>query len=138
MSGPALRKLDSHSSIHGAALQEAYELNNVIRNLIKEGDQNRALEAGFIAVEHWETRTLAHAESEESGLYKDIAKEYPEHRDTIIKLKRDHDLLRFLVKSIKEDLNQGNLNEEVLQKFHALILVDEMHNQEEEKILPEH
>lgn len=138
MSGPALRKLDSHSSIHGAALQEAMELNNIMENLLKEKDQDRALEVAFIAIEHWETRTLAHAESEESGLYQEIAKERPEHRETIIKLKRDHDLLRLLVKSIKGELNQGKISEEVLQKFHALILVDEMHNQEEEKILPEH
>ena len=75
MSGPGLRHIDSHSAIH---------------------------EAAHIAVEHWETRILRHAQAEEEGLYKEMVEEKPELKDDIIGLIRDHDILRFTVKEIKE------------------------------------
>ncbi|WP_138417513.1 hypothetical protein [Aquibacillus sediminis] len=138
MSGPALRKLDSHSAIHEAALQEARELTNVIGNLLKEDDEERALETAFIAIEHWETRTLAHADAEEKGLYKELAKESQELHDAVTGLTRDHNLMRKLVQQIKDILDQDGINEQVVHHFHSLILVDELHNEEELKVLPEH
>lgn len=138
MAGPALRKVDSHSSIHEAALQEASELTNIVENLLKEKDQERALEATYIALEHWETRTLAHANAEEEGLYKEIVEEDPELKDKIVALTRDHNLMRLLVGEIKQILEMEGVNNKVTQRLHALILVDELHNQEEERVLPEH
>ncbi|MFD1361033.1 hypothetical protein [Lentibacillus salinarum] len=58
MAGPALRKADSHASIHEAALQEARELTNILGNLLKQRETDNALETAYIMVEHWETRTL--------------------------------------------------------------------------------
>lgn len=55
MSGPGLKKLDSHAAIHEAALNEAIELNKLLFALLKKGDEKRALEVAYIAVEHWET-----------------------------------------------------------------------------------
>ena len=138
MSGPALRKVDSHAAIHEAALQEARELTNVIGNLLKQGDRERALETAQIAVEHWETRTLAHADAEEKGLYKELAKESSELHDAVTGLTRDHNIMRDLVKQIKDKLEKDGINEDIFQQFHALIFVDEFHNRQEEMILPEH
>lgn len=138
MSGPGLKYVDSHSSIHEAALNEAIELNDILRSLLKNEQFDKGLEVSYVAVEQWETRTLQHAESEEEGLYKEIAEERPELKDKIIELTRDHDILRILVKEIKELLDTDGFSEAILQRFEALVLVDLIHNESEEKILPYH
>lgn len=138
MSGPALKHVDSHAAIHEAALNEAIELNEILENLLKNNEIEKGLEAAYITVEHWETRTLRHAQSEEEGLYKEMVEEKPELKNSIVALTRDHDILRFIVKEIKEKLNKDGFNREVMQRFHALVIVDEFHNQEEERILPHH
>lgn len=138
MSGPGLKHVDSHSAIHEAALEEAKELNNILARLVKAGQTEKALQTAYIAVEHWETRTLRHAQAEEEGLYKELAEEHPELKAAITALVRDHNTMRYLVKQIKQTLETDGFTEEVLQQFHALVHVDAYHNFEEEKILPHH
>ena len=138
MSGPGLRKVDSHAAIHEAALNEAIELNELLEKLLLNKELEKGLEVAHIAVEHWETRTLRHADAEEEGLYKEMVEEKPELKDSIVGLTRDHDILRFLVKEIKEMLEKDGFNANVLNHFHSLVIVDLYHNQEEEKVLPEH
>lgn len=138
MSGPALKHVDSHSAIHEAALNEAIELNEILESLLKNNELDKGLEVAYVAVEHWETRTLRHAQSEEEGLYKEMVEEKPELKDSIVALTRDHDILRFIVKEIKGKLGEDGFNAEVMQHFHSLVIVDEYHNQEEERILPHH
>lgn len=138
MSGPGLRSTDSHAAIHEAAIYEAKELNRMIQKLLKENEEEKALEVAYIAVEHWETRTLRHAESEEQGLYKEIVKEQPDLKESIIELTRDHNTLRWLVQEIKELLDAEGMSEEILERFYALVYVDLYHNETEERILPNH
>lgn len=138
MSGPALKHVESHAAIHEAALNEAAELTELLDRLVQDEHLDKALEVAFIIVEHWETRTLRHAESEEEGLYKELAETTPELKESIIGLTRDHDLLRLLVTEIKTMLNEGGIDDVVVQRFQALILVDQLHNQAEEGILPDH
>lgn len=138
MSGPALKFVDSHSAIHEAALIEATELTELLEKVMKSKDLEKATELAFIIIEHWETRTLRHAESEEEGLYKEIIETNPELKDDIVALTRDHDLLRLLVGEIKVTLEQEEINDSVLQRFQALILVDLLHNQKEVEVLPDH
>ncbi|MGM8216476.1 hemerythrin domain-containing protein [Bacillaceae bacterium W0354] len=138
MSGPALKHVDSHAAIHEAALNEARELNDILARLIKEEKLDQALEVAYVTVEHWETRTLRHADAEEEGLYKELVEESPELKEGIIALTRDHDIMRDLVHKIKQQLEKEGVNEELLQKFYALVQVDEYHNEQEEKILPNH
>lgn len=138
MSAPGLRKLASHSAIHEAAIIEAQELTELLGYLLEKGDWEKAEEIAFVTLEHWETRTLQHAASEEEGLYKEMAEESSELRDSVIALTRDHDLLRILVREIKDLLNKDGVGKNVLDRFQALILIDQLHNDEEEKVLPEH
>ncbi|WP_022794970.1 hypothetical protein [Marinococcus halotolerans] len=42
MSGPALRKVESHSSIHEAALTEASELTELLESLVSKNDNDKA------------------------------------------------------------------------------------------------
>ncbi len=135
MSGPALKHWDSHSSIHEATLGEAIELHELLRLCVDKQDLEKALEVAYITVEHWETRTLCHAEAEEEGLYLEIVEEQPEMKETIIALTRDHSLMRYLVNEIKQILlARGDFNE-ILQRFDAIILIDLIHNKDEGKLI---
>lgn len=138
MSGPGLEHVDSHSAIHEAALHDAMELNDILEALLKNKEYEKGLKTAYVAVEHWEARILQHAKSEEEGLYKDIVEKSPELENSIIRLMRDHDLLRIIIKSIKELLDKEGFNNKILQQFHALVIVDEIHNEEEMKVLPHH
>ncbi|QKY69155.1 hemerythrin domain-containing protein [Lentibacillus sp. CBA3610] len=138
MSGPALKHADSHSAIHEAALNEAIELTNMLDNLHQNNQKEEALELAYVLVEQWETRTLAHADAEEEGLYKDLVEENPEVKDDIVALTRDHDLLRIIVSEIKQDLPENGINDAIIQRFQSLIIVDELHNEKEMEVLPDH
>ncbi|RYG71841.1 hypothetical protein EU245_12845 [Lentibacillus lipolyticus] len=138
MSGPALKRVDSHSAIHEATLNEAIELTNMLEKLVNDSQKEKAMELAYVLLEQWETRTLAHAEAEEEGLYKDLVEENPDINDDIIALTRDHDLLRLLVAEIKRLLPEFGVINDVVQRFHSLIIVDELHNQKEMQVLPEH
>ncbi|MNE32962.1 hypothetical protein D3C80_1266010 [compost metagenome] len=105
MSGPALRKVVSHSLIHQAALGEARELTDILERVVEQHEMERALEVAYITLEHWESRTLQHAQSEEEGLYREIAESHNELRDHVIALTRDHQLMRQLASEIKELLS---------------------------------
>lgn len=133
MSGPGLKKVDSHAAIHEAALNEARELTDLMAKLIHQRQMDKALETAYITVEQWESRTLAHADSEEAGLYQELSSESSEDKENVTRLTRDHDLLRRLVREIKQALADEVINHNVLQKFYALIHVDTIHNEDEEE-----
>ncbi|MGG4215931.1 hemerythrin domain-containing protein [Paenibacillus sp. FSL L8-0638] len=135
MSGPALRHVDSHSMIHEAALGEARELTELLDRSIKKGELDKAEEIAYITVEHWEGRTLQHAASEEEGLYVEAVGIKPELKNVIISLTRDHQLMREIVAEIKELLAQSKVGGELLARFQALIIVDELHNRDEMNML---
>jgi succinate dehydrogenase/fumarate reductase iron-sulfur protein len=54
-----------------------------------------------VLIEHWQTRTLRHADAEETGWYRELLAERPELHDDIIALTRDHELLRILMAEIQ-------------------------------------
>ncbi len=86
-------------------------------------------------LEHWETRTIAHADSEEEGLYKRKLEENPDISHTLSMLKRDHDLLRILVSDIKEELDKQGVNDDVIDRFKAIYVLVQIHNRDEESYL---
>jgi hypothetical protein len=135
MSGPSLKKKHSHALIHEAALNEAEELLAILRSFLKHDEKEKALKAAYILVEHWETRTLRHAQAEEEGLYRDIAANHPDLKDTIIALTRDHELMRVITREIKEKLTTGEVADEVISRFESLMIIDRIHNAAEEKML---
>ncbi|MFC7680157.1 hemerythrin domain-containing protein [Paenibacillus sp. GCM10028914] len=135
MTGPALRKVDSHSSIHDAALGEAAQLTELLRRCLEAGEHDKAFEAACITLEHWETRTLAHADAEEEGLYKEIVEQDPALNVIIASLIRDHDLMRRMADDIRGILATEEVNQAVLNRFETMILIDEVHNHDEESLL---
>ncbi|MFS0862904.1 hemerythrin domain-containing protein [Fredinandcohnia sp. 179-A 10B2 NHS] len=131
MSGPSLKKQDAHSSIHEAALNEAKELRNLFRKCLEEGDKEKALQVAEIAIDHWESRTLKHADSEESGLYKEMVEEDPSREKIVNQLTRDHDLMRRIVATMKKSLETQEADYRMIPLLDSLIIIDEIHNDDE-------
>lgn len=137
MSGPSLKQHEAHSSIHEAALNEARELRELLSICLKKNDKKKAVQVAEIIVEHWELRTLKHAESEEEGLYKDLVTEKPQFNKIIIELTRDHDLMRRTVEKIKGLLLSDEIDDQMIKLIDGLITIDVIHNEDEmEKLLP--
>ncbi|MBM6997698.1 hemerythrin domain-containing protein [Paenibacillus sp. DXFW5] len=134
-SGPSLRNVDSHALIHEAVLEEAKELTELLARCLSRGETDKALDIAWIAVEHWESRTLQHAQSEEEGLYVEALELKPQLKDVITALTRDHQLLRELVAEIRDCLERGEVGDQVVYRFQALILVDQLHNRYEEDMV---
>jgi predicted DNA-binding protein YlxM (UPF0122 family) len=135
MSGPSLRKKHSHHSIHDGIYTEARDLTKVLKKLLLENKAKETKEICDALIEHWETRTLAHAQSEEEGFFIEKLKENPELNEMIIKLKRDHQILEIIVHSIKVNIDNKGVTEDILPYFDALLVVFELHNHEEENNL---
>ncbi|KQL19779.1 hemerythrin domain-containing protein [Cytobacillus solani] len=131
MSGPSLKKPDAHSSIHEAALNEAKELRDIFQRCLEDGQKEKALQVAEVIIEHWETRTLKHAESEEEGLYKEMVMENPELKDLVVQLTRDHDIMRRIVQQMKELLQKQEVDGEFTTLMDGVIIVDLVHNEDE-------
>lgn len=134
MSGPSLRQLDAHRSIHDGAFMEAKHLTDLLEKLYEEKKTAALQEAADALVEHWEMRVIAHAQSEEEGFYQEKLAQEPQLLETIAMLKRDHDLVRMLVADIKQRM-QTEVNRGVLERFRALLFINEIHSREEERLL---
>ncbi|MBB6446372.1 hemerythrin domain-containing protein [Bacillus benzoevorans] len=131
MSGPSLKKQDAHSSIHEAALNEAIELREILKKCLENKESEKATQVAQIIIEHWESRTLKHAESEEDGLYKELVQEDPNVTKLVNQLTRDHDLMRRIVGEMNELLIKNEMNERMLSLLDALIVIDSIHNEDE-------
>src|SRR5262249_2319527 len=104
---------------------------------LETNELDKAYDTACIALEHWETRTLAHAESEEEGLYRDIVQARPDWADNIVALTRDHELMRRIAAEIRQGLALHKVSYALLKRFEALILIDLLHNHEEEQLVAE-
>ncbi|HHY73556.1 MAG TPA: hemerythrin domain-containing protein [Bacillus bacterium] len=136
MSGPSLYKRAAHQSIHNGAFTEGQELLEVLEQVFREGQMEHATVAVQALIEHWETRTIAHAESEEDGFYQKKSEENPDLQELIIMLKRDHQLFRDIINDIKQIIDEeGGVNEAVIDRFKTLFVLNEIHNHYEETYL---
>ncbi|MEH6987632.1 hemerythrin domain-containing protein [Cytobacillus firmus] len=135
MAGPALKNHFSHQSIHDGYYTEGRDLTEVLVKLSREGREKECGIAAEALVEHWETRTIAHADSEEEGFYQEVMKDKPDLKEEVIKLIRDHDLLRMLVSDLKERIPHDGVTEEVIDRFKTILLLVDIHNQAEERVL---
>ncbi|WP_411842043.1 hemerythrin domain-containing protein [Salinicoccus sp. HZC-1] len=135
MSGPALRQLAAHRSIHESAHGQVKEMTRSLRFLYENERSKEGLEAEKVILEHWRDHIIAHADSEEEGLYLEIRKERPELSETITQLMRDHELLRKIVGKIEENLEADESREDRLSMYESLLVVNWHHSRDEEKYL---
>ncbi|WP_153730605.1 hemerythrin domain-containing protein [Sporosarcina obsidiansis] len=136
MSGPALRQLHSHKAIHEGGLSGAVMKMEDLVGFLEQGEQEMMNRACDDLLDYWKTRVISHADAEEEGFYKEILAENPELEREIIQLTRDHDLMRLVVQDI-EDLRQTDqqITPEIMQKFYGLLVINELHSREEERLL---
>lgn len=136
MSGPALRQLHSHRAIHEGGLSGAVAKTEELIESLREGSEDAVNEACDELIEYWKTRVISHADAEEEGFYKQVVEEDPALQEAVIQLTRDHDIMRFTVQDI-EELRKDNaaVTPEIMQKFYALLVVNELHSREEERLL---
>lgn len=135
MSGPGLNQRDAHHAIHRAAFSEAERLTLLLRQALRAGDQPSALQVAALLIEHWQTRTLRHAEAEETGWYREVLAERPELQSDVIALTRDHELLRILLDEIQGILAARGAAAGVVERFEAMLLLNGIHSREEERRL---
>ncbi|GGB60647.1 hypothetical protein F3157_21395 [Virgibacillus dakarensis] len=133
--GPSLRKLESHHSIHEGALVEARDLTLLVERLARDEKVNDCLKAAKTLVEHWETRVIAHADAEEDGFYQEILEGNPKMAKEIHMLTRDHDLIRMITATIKKQLAERKVTKEVIDQFQSLLIINKIHSNSEEDML---
>lgn len=132
MSGPGLTQRDAHHAIHQAAFYEAERLTLLLRRALRTGDEQQALQLAAVLIEHWQTRTLRHAEAEETGWYREVLAARPERQADVIALTRDHELLRMLLAEIQGILSARGIASGVVERFEAMLLLNGIHSREEE------
>ncbi|HSP22959.1 MAG TPA: hypothetical protein VLQ20_11625 [Planococcus sp. (in: firmicutes)] len=135
MSGPSLRQLHAHHAIHEGGLSGAITKTEELEDLLRAKEFEVALQAADHLVDYWETRIISHADAEEEGFYLEMIETDPKLEDVVVKLTRDHDLLRIIAVDIKEMLKTDGLTYEVMQQFHALLVINAIHSRDEERLL---
>lgn len=135
MSGPSLERRDAHHAIHQAAFDEAEQLTRLLRQAILARAPEHAAPLVGALIEHWQARTLQHAEAEEAGWYREVVAARPDRQVDVIALTRDHELLRILHAEIQGILARHGTLAGVLERFEAMLLVNAIHSREEERRL---
>lgn len=137
MSGPSLRQLHAHHSIHEGGLSGAITKTEELEEFIQAGEHVVAKYAAHHLIDYWETRIISHADAEEEvgGFYDEKLNQQQELEVAVIQLRRDHDLMKIILSHIKEALITEELNDHILQQFQALIILNRIHSQEEERLL---
>ncbi|MDO3412331.1 hemerythrin domain-containing protein [Saccharibacillus sp. CPCC 101409] len=135
MGGPSLRQLHAHHAIHEGGLSGAVDKTEEVFELLRAGEFEVARQAADHLVDYWVTRVLSHADAEEEGFYEEMAGDDPELKIAVVKLTRDHDILRMIIADIKTMLAEEGLTPEVMQQFQALMVVNAIHSREEERLL---
>ncbi|WP_313641944.1 hemerythrin domain-containing protein [Paenibacillus sp.] len=135
MPGPSLRQLHAHHAIHQGGLSGAAAKTEEMEELLEAKEFEVAHQAADHLIEYWETRIISHADAEEDGFYQEMARKNPSLQDAVLRLTRDHEVLRIIVKDVKALLAEEGLTPEVLHQFHALLVVNAIHSRDEERLL---
>lgn len=134
--GPALRQLTAHRSIHDAGQSQARELTEMMIQLFKEEREEDCLKTAKVLIEHWEEKIIAHADAEDEGFYQELLEEGNIPKKNLYMLMRDHDLFRKIVKQIKEKIVQQNkVTEENIYELYSLLVINDFHHKGEENTL---
>ncbi|WP_308530456.1 hemerythrin domain-containing protein [uncultured Paenibacillus sp.] len=106
-----------------------------VESLYASGNLELADQATAELLEYWESRILSHADAEEDGFYQEVVEKNPMLQETVLQLKRDHDLMRIVVKNIHHMRETSGFSKDILHKLYALLEINVVHSQEEERLL---
>ncbi|MEM0157067.1 MAG: hypothetical protein QXN26_03250 [Thermoplasmataceae archaeon] len=86
--------------------------------------------------ELWRSKVIAHADEEETTLYRDIEKIDIKFNPVIERLSRDHEVLRRLCDMLESEMPEKDYTH-ALQIAHALILLNDIHSDDEMALIRE-
>ncbi|WP_188206325.1 hypothetical protein [Alkalibacillus aidingensis] len=137
MSGPSLKQLHAHHAIHEGGRAGAVQKIEYLKEVSKTGDLEKINQSVEDLIYYWENRILTHADSEEeeNGFYQEVLQQKPELKEEVIALTRDHDILRIIIKKIKDKMKEEGFSDDIIFHFESLIIVNEIHSRDEEKLL---
>lgn len=134
MSGPALRRVASHSAIHEAAwhdANDAWQLAQKAWTLSNEEAFSQVVEVFLQVVE---TRILAHAHEEETGLYHEWLAIDTNRQSVIDVLVLEHERLRRLAAAIENAMIQEHYDD-AIWRMSRLLQIAAAHARHEEDVL---
>src|SRR5699024_2483270 len=107
--------------------------------LYNAGEAKDALQTARMLLKHWEEKIIAHADTEDEGLYPDLLQKDETDKKGIHMMMHDHDLFRQIAASIKETLDQDNkVTQEMNNKFTSTIIINKLHHKGKEKYIFNH
>lgn len=134
--GPALKQLTSHRSIHDAGQAQARALTEDVMQLFEDQQMENCLQAAQALIQHWEEKIIAHADAEDETFFQELlaGEQIPDQH--IYMMMRDHDLFRQITAHIKESITeQKNVTRNHLYEFNTLLILNSFHHKGEEKYL---
>lgn len=134
MSGPALRKVESHHAIHETAWHEADEALQLAGKVRASSDDTTFARVVEVFLEVVEARILVHAAEEEQGLYQEWLQDNDEHQSTIDSLILEHETLRRLSAAVEQAMIQQEYDTAV-SGMSQLLEVAAAHSRHEENVL---
>ncbi len=134
MSGPALRKLESHHAIHETARHEADEALRLAQRAYASGDQEAFLRVAEVFLQVIEGRVLIHAAEEEQGLYQEWLQLATMQPSAIDELIQEHDAVRHEASLLERAMVQGD-HAEAMSAMYQLMTDSARHSQHEEEVL---
>ncbi|KIL51235.1 hypothetical protein KP77_07470 [Jeotgalibacillus alimentarius] len=138
MTGPSLKQLHAHHAIHSGGLAGAVQMTMGLKEAISDQAPKEEIRSQMKALlDYWKNRIISHADAEEEdhGFYAECVEKNPDLKDAVIKLTRDHDLMRQIAADIEPALEGDFDTLEVLTQFEALTVINEHHSRDEEKFL---
>lgn len=134
--GPALKQLTSHRSIHDAGQAQARSLTEEVMQLFEENQTEECLQAAQALIQHWEEKIIAHADAEDESFFQELlaGEQIPDKH--IYMMMRDHDLFRQIAAHIKESVTElGKVTMNHIYEFNTLLILNSFHHKGEEKYL---
>lgn len=134
--GPALKQLTSHRSIHDAGQAQARALTEDLIQLFEEKQTEECLQTAYALIQHWEEKIIAHADAEDESFFQELLAGEQIPNKHIYMMMRDHDLFRQITAHIKDSLTEQNkVTMNHLYEFNTLLLLNAFHHKGEEKYL---
>lgn len=136
MTGPSLKQLQAHKQIHDTGLALAVQMTDDLIMNYKDYDEATLKQEVLAIVDFFESRIISHADAEEEaqGFYSEVVAENPEKAESVIQLKRDHDIMRQIITQVKHQIEQG-FSTNIFDYFRSIIIVNEIHSRDEERLL---
>ena len=134
--GPALKQLTSHRSIHDAGQAQARALTEDVIQLFEDKQTEDCLQTANMLVQHWEEKIIAHADAEDETFFQELLQDDEIPDQHVYMMMRDHDLFRKIASHIKESLKQQEkVTMNHIYEFNTLLILNSFHHKGEEEYL---